>query len=279
MSASVAERFRKDARGTAPRMVGGVCAALLACVILLVPASSAGAATSAAEAQSSSSSAGTPTVPGAAPSAVVATLSNLKTLTRWAYPQAAAAARQFPDPHSHVVGYLHFLTPDGQAEVYLALRSYTLDGTQWIEVPIPGRPNGKTGWVPVGALGELHITHQYLRVDRESLRITLYRDGHAIWKAPVGVGRPSLPTPAGHFYVTEKLQAIGGPFYGPYALGTSAYAPTLSEWPGGGVVGIHGTDEPQLIPGYPSHGCIRLRNQDITQLYGLVEVGTPIEIV
>jgi lipoprotein-anchoring transpeptidase ErfK/SrfK len=67
--------------------------------------------------------------------------------------------------------------------------------------------------------------------------------------------------------------------YGPFALGTSAYAPTLNEWPGGGIVGIHGTDEPQLIPGRPSHGCIRLRNGYIARLWRLVEVGTPIEIV
>jgi len=79
--------------------------------------------------------------------------------------------------------------------------------------------------------------------------------------------------------VTEKLTAIGGPFYGPYALGTSAYAPTLSEWPGGGEVGIHGTDEPTLIPGRPSHGCVRLRNTDISRLWPLISVGTPIEIV
>ena len=108
----------------------------------------------------------------------------------------------------------------------------------------------------------MHVTHEYIRVDREKPNITLYKDGHAIWSAPVGVGRPSLPTPAGHFYVMEKLQSVGDSAYGPYAFGTSAYAPTLSEWPGGGVVGIHGTDEPQLIPGYPSHGCIRLRNAE-----------------
>ena len=93
------------------------------------------------------------------------------------------------------------------------------------------------------------------------------------------MGRPDLPTPAGHFYVTEKLRAIGGPFYGPYALATSAYAPMLTDWPGGGVVGIHGTDEPQLIPGRPSHGCIRVRNSDIARLWPLVKVGTPIEVV
>jgi hypothetical protein len=178
-----------------------------------------------------------------------------------------------------VVGHLGFLTSDGQAQVYLALRSYTAERLTWILVSLPGRPNGVTGWVPASALGELHVTHEYLRINRELLRATLYRSGQPIWDAPVGVGRPTLPTPAGHFYVTEKLTTIGGPVYGPYALGTSAYAPTLSEWPGGGVVGIHGTDEPQLIPGRPSHGCVRLRNPDIVALWGLIQVGTPIEIV
>src|SRR5205823_14824233 len=109
-------------------------------------------------------------------------------------------------------------------------------------------------------------------------RATLYRGGRRIWQASVGVGRPSLPTPAGRFYVMEKVISTD-PFYGPYALGTSAYAPTLSEWPQGGVVGIHGTDEPQLIPGRPSHGCIRMRNGDITRLWRLIGLGTPIQIV
>jgi L,D-transpeptidase catalytic domain len=269
----------KDTHGAAPRMVGLLVAALSAAALLL----SAPAGASASETPTSSGASGTAASPstgaGSSPTAVLATLSNLKTLSRWAYPQAAAAAREFPSPHAPVVGHLHFLTLDGQAEVYLALRSYTIGAHTWIEVPIPGRPNGKKGWVPAGALGEMHVTHEYLKVNREALKITLFRDGRAIWSAPVGVGRPSLPTPTGHFYITEKLQAIGGPVYGPFAFGTSAYAPTLSEWPGGGVVGIHGTNEPELIPGYPSHGCIRLRDADIVQLYGMVEVGTPLEII
>jgi hypothetical protein len=210
---------------------------------------------------------------------IVATLSNLTTLSRWAYPQAPAAARQYASARSRVVGHLHFLTVDGQAAVYLALRSYTIGRMTWILVPLPGRPNGATGWVPSGALGEMQVTHEYLRVDRETFRATLYRHDRPIWSAPVDVGRPSLPTPAGHFYVTEKLTVVGTPVYGPYALGTSAYAPTLSEWPGGGIVGIHGTDEPQLIPGRPSHGCIRLRDVDIARLWHMIGVGTPVEIV
>jgi hypothetical protein len=211
--------------------------------------------------------------------AVVATLSNLKTLSRWAYPQAAVAVRRRPSRGARIVAHLRFLTHDGQAQLYLALRSYAVSGVKWVLVSIPERPNGVAGWVPASALGEMHVTREYLRVDRATLHATLYRRDRAIWSAPIGIGRPSHPTPAGHFYITEKLSAIGGAFYGPYALGTSAYAPTLSEWPGGGVVGIHGTAEPQLIPGRPSHGCIRLRNADIDRLWPLIGLGTPIEIV
>jgi hypothetical protein len=207
------------------------------------------------------------------------TLSNFHTLSRWAYPQVAAAVHEQPSPSSRVISHLGFLTFEGQAEPYLALRSSTIDGVTWIQLSLPARPNGLTGWVVANALGEMHVTHDYLRVNRETLHAELYRRGRAVWGAPIGVGRPSLPTPAGRFFVTEKLSGFDDPFYGPYLLGTSAHAPTLSEWPGGGVVGIHGTNEPQLIPGRPSHGCIRMRNADITRLWNLIEVGTPIEIV
>jgi hypothetical protein len=258
--------MRKDDRSPARAVLGRLAAAALVSVLVLVGASWLGHASSAATG-----------VPAGAPA--TATLSNLRTISRWAYPQARAAVHERPSSESRVVDHLRFLTRDGQAQVYLALRSYTAGASTWILVPIPGRPNGIDGWVSADALGEMHLTRERLRVNRETLRATLYQNGRVIWRAPVGVGRPGLPTPAGRFYVTEKLTALGGPFYGPYAIGTSAYAPTLTEWPGGGVVGIHGTDEPQLIPGRPSHGCIRLRDRDVTRLWRVIQVGTPIEIV
>jgi lipoprotein-anchoring transpeptidase ErfK/SrfK len=70
----------------------------------------------------------------------------------------------------------------------------------------------------------------------------------------------------------------GNTIYGPYAIGTSAYS-ALSDWPGGGVVGIHGTDQPWLIPGRPSHGCIRMRNGAITFLVYRLPLGTPLRII
>jgi lipoprotein-anchoring transpeptidase ErfK/SrfK len=53
----------------------------------------------------------------------------------------------------------------------------------------------------------------------------------------------------------------------------------LSDWPGGGVIGIHGTNEPGLIPGHPSHGCVRVPNDAVRRLARLMPLGTPVRIV
>jgi L,D-transpeptidase catalytic domain len=208
-------------------------------------------------------------------------LSDGAKVSRWAYARATTVVRTKPSSKANAVGRLRYLTEDGQPEPYIALSKAYVRSTHetWVKVPLAKRPNGVTGWVPVRSLGSLHVVRGRLVVDRSRLRATLYdADGATIWSARIGVGRRSLATPAGHFYVREKLRAIGSPAYGPFAIGTSAYAPKLSDWPGGGVVGIHGTDEPQLIPGRPSHGCVRLRNADVTRLWHLIAIGTPIDI-
>jgi lipoprotein-anchoring transpeptidase ErfK/SrfK len=90
---------------------------------------------------------------------------------------------------------------------------------------------------------------------------------------------PGTITPKGRFWIRERLRNLGGnPIYGPWAFGTSAYSDTLTDWPGGGVVGIHGTNQPQLIPGRPSHGCVRVPNAKISRLVKLMPIGTPITI-
>jgi lipoprotein-anchoring transpeptidase ErfK/SrfK len=144
---------------------------------------------------------------------------------------------------------------------------------------VPRRPNGRTGWVTRGALARYHVVDTSLRISRSTLRATLYRKGRRIWSARVGVGTSRTPTPAGRFLVRERFRLTNpGGVYGPYAFGTSAYS-VLSDWPRGGVVGIHGTNQPGLIPGRPSHGCVRMRNADITRLARLMPLGTPIRIV
>jgi hypothetical protein len=84
-------------------------------------------------------------------------LSDERLLSRWANPVNRSAIRLAASSDSRRVGRLHPLTEDGYPEVYLALRSHRIThGQLWIEIRIPARPNGQTGWVRRAALGPLH---------------------------------------------------------------------------------------------------------------------------
>jgi hypothetical protein len=206
-------------------------------------------------------------------------VSDEATSTSWAHAQHAVPIRRRPTRTSRQIARLRYLTEDGFPEVYLVLRSYTDEAQRaWLQVRVPMRPNGRTGWVTDSALGPLHLVRTRLVVDRRQLRASLYDLGRRIWRSPIGVGKPSSPTPAGRYWIRERIKVPDpGGIYGPQAFGTSAYS-NLSGWPGGGVVGIHGTNEPYLIPGQPSHGCIRVPNRAIRRLARLMPIGTPIRI-
>jgi len=206
-------------------------------------------------------------------------LSDERRLSRWAHPAREAMIRTRPDDQAGVIGRLRIVTEDRLPEVYLLLeRRVGPDAQDWVRLRVPGRPNGRTGWVPRDALGGFHRVSTAITVDRRRLRVTVRRAGRVVFTAPVGIGTPSTPTPAGRYWIREKFRVAGGGSYGPRALGTAAYAPGLTDWPSGGVVGFHGTNQPGLVPGRPSHGCIRLRNADILRFYRLVPVGTPLRI-
>jgi L,D-transpeptidase catalytic domain len=207
-------------------------------------------------------------------------ISDERTITRWAHTADVQPVFSRPTGQAHQVARLRLLTEDKLPEVYLVLARWKNDaGNTWLKIRVPMRPNGRVGWVREDALGTLHVVHTRLVVNRHTLRVTLYDRGNKRFSARIGVGKASTPTPAGHFWIREKFHVAGTTLYGPAAIGTSAYAPTLSEWPGGGVVGLHGTNEPNLIPGRPSHGCIRLRNRDILRLYRMAPAGTPVDIL
>ncbi len=224
-------------------------------------------------------------LPAAATAAVVpgangsVRLSNELTFTRWAHPVRKAPIRWLPTSHARRIARTHYLTGDGFPEVYPVLRGWRDSRWHtWLQIRIPKRPNGLKGWVRRSALGPYYRVHTLLVVVRRKLHATLYRRDRPIWKAPIGIGKPSTPTPAGHFWIREKFRtpAPNG-LYGPVAFGSSDYS-VLSDWPGGGIIGIHGTSEPSLIPGRPSHGCIRVRNQAVRQLWRLMPIGTPLLI-
>jgi lipoprotein-anchoring transpeptidase ErfK/SrfK len=197
----------------------------------------------------------------------------------WAYLESATSAYASPSTHSAVLGYLGLTTQDGTSELLFEQQRVLIHGTWWVQVRLPLRPAGQIGWVPERVLGAPQTVHTYVVVSTERMTLTLYRDGKVIFVTPVGTGKPSTPTPHGSFYIRDRLTGFSaGSIYGPLAFGTSALSNVETDWPGGGVIGIHGTDEPSLIPGHPSHGCIRVPNWEIVKLAQLLPIGTPLTI-
>ncbi len=199
--------------------------------------------------------------------------------TRWAPVLRATVARRAPSFESAVVARLATHTGDGTTNIVVADGEAQRLGVLWERVRLAVLPNGTQGWVPRGSLGGWTFVDTRLVVNRERLTVTLLRAGRVVFRAPVAIGAPGTPTPAGQFYVRDRLSGFSNPMYGPLAFGTNARSPTLTDWPQGGVVGIHGTDRPRLIPGRVSHGCIRLKNAAIVRLGRLMPVGTPVTII
>lgn len=166
---------------------------------------------------------------------------------------------------------------DAAGPVTLLVVARTADRLQ---VLLPVRPNGSTGWVRVSdaSLSE----HPYrIVVELSAFRLTLLRDGAAVERFPIGVGKGSTPTPGGRYYTKELLAPPNpqGP-YGPFAYGLSGFSPVLTSFAGGtGVIGIHGTNRPELIGQNVSSGCIRMLNDDITRLARLLPLGVPVDIL
>jgi lipoprotein-anchoring transpeptidase ErfK/SrfK len=198
--------------------------------------------------------------------------------TRWAFVLEEARARSAPHRTARVVMTLPTATPDQTPNLVVVLAKQAVKGRVWVKVRLASLPNSRTAWVPRATLSTFRVVRTRLVVDTERMRIALYSRGARIFEAAIGVGRDSAPTPRGTFYVRERLTDFRNPFYGPVAFGTSARSTTLTDWPGGGFVGIHGTNSPGLIPGRISHGCIRLRNDDIIRLAKLLPLGTPVTV-
>lgn len=192
------------------------------------------------------------------------------------YPVVARAA---PNRGARAVARLSAVTPERVRHV-LFVSSGRIDarGRYWIRVPLPILPNGTTGWIPREAVGPFVQIDTHLVIDRSRLRATLYKRGRPVFRTIVGVGLPHWPTPAGRFYVRERLTGFTDPIYGSLAFGTNGRSAVLTDWPGGGFIGIHGTNQPEILPGRVSHGCVRIRNPAIRRLDRLMPVGTPVTI-
>jgi hypothetical protein len=198
---------------------------------------------------------------------------------RWAFVKRRTSVRSAPSTRARSIGSLSTVTPEYFPNLVQTLNILRYpNGETWIRVRMASLPNSKTGWVRRGKLGRYRTVNTRLLVSRGGLRATLYRRGKPIFRTVIGVGQSRWPTPRGDFYVREVLTGYNMPVYGPIAFGLSARSNVLTDWPGGGFIGIHGTNQPGILPGRVSHGCIRMRNGAILRLRRLMPLGTPVQV-
>lgn len=174
----------------------------------------------------------------------------------------AAATRTLPNPQA-----------SGAPQIFLVVAQ---DGG-WLQVQLTERPNGSTGWIPASAV-ELSTTSFALVVSTQANTLDLYDGGSLVQSYSVSTGTGGTPTPKGRFALTELL-APTNEGYGPYAYGTTAFSDVLNSFGGGpGQIGLHGTDDEGSLGTDASHGCIRMSNEDISDLAALLPLGTPIQV-
>lgn len=186
--------------------------------------------------------------------------------------------REAPEFGAAVTHTLDNPTENGGPLVFLT-REVSDDG-DWVKVDLPVRPNGTQGWVPRNLVR--FTTHTFrIEVSVGQREFRLFRGGEQIMHSPVAIGAQDTPTPGGTFYIKELLKPPDpNTVYGPFAFGLSGFSNALENFAGGeGVIGIHGTDDPNAIGREVSHGCIRLSNDEIVKLVGLLPLGTPVDIL
>lgn len=151
---------------------------------------------------------------------------------------------------------------------------------QWLNVLLPVRPNGTTGWILADQV--TLFGHRYrIVVELKEHRIRVFHGEDTLLNASVAIGKKDTPTPGGVYYIKELLRPPDpNSVYGSYAYGLSGFSNILESFNGGeGVIGIHGTNDPSVIGRDVSSGCIRMTNEDIEGLVPILPLGTPVSIV
>ena len=149
----------------------------------------------------------------------------------------------------------------------------------WVQVQLPERPNGQTGWIPPG---EVSLTQTPYRIELSlsAHRITVFDKSAVLYRGPVATGAAATPTPTGSYYLRVLLKSSDpSSVYGPFAFGLSAHSDALTTFSGSDAeIGLHGNNDTSALGRSVSHGCIRMDNTAITRLSAILPLGTPVEI-
>ena len=152
-------------------------------------------------------------------------------------------------------------------------------GERWLDVLLPGRPNGHTGWVEANIVTTA-VTDWQIVVHLGTRQVIVYEKGRVARTFLAVVGKASTPTPTGRFFVEETVPLGSGTAGAPFALALSARSNALMQFDGGpGQVALHGVANIGGTPGTAvSHGCVRLATADIAWLGGHISSGVPVTI-
>ncbi len=241
----------------------------------------AGAKRATSSTNTTTSSSTTTTTPSVADTTTTTTLPADESLTAQAIvprlsvfnsPNSPTPARVLDNPWLADPSQLGSAVP----QVFL-VESHRPDG--WVQVLLPIRPNGSSGWVR-GTDVRLSPVAFKLRVELAAHRLTVFDRGTAVYSGPVADGAPDTPTPVGQYYIRVLIQALDpNTAYGPYAYGLSSYSDALTSFDGGDAeIGLHGNDDASVLGESVTHGCVRIDNSEITRLAGMLPLGTPVDI-
>jgi lipoprotein-anchoring transpeptidase ErfK/SrfK len=219
--------------------------------------------------------------PSAAPTVASAAGKTPAPAPRWRVAKAVGAVVAYSAPSTTATVRQRFgrVNVNGYPTVFLVRAVRQVGAATWYNVWLPIHPNESRGWIKEGGVA-IYTTTAKIVIELGQRRLSVYKGGALVDSFPVAVGTTQLPTPTGTYYVNQKLRPTtsGGP-YGVLALGISAFQPRLPDWPQGGPVAIHGTNEDSLIGKAVSHGCVRMHNADVLRVSALVPTGSPVVIV
>ncbi len=185
-----------------------------------------------------------------------------------------------PSSSSGSVGEVGEVRPiTGERTVLPVVGRTETHGAGWLDVLLPGRPDSHTGWIEAAG-ASLTVTGWRIAVDLGSRTVTVFDNGQLTRTFLAVVGKPSTPTPTGHFFVEETVPLSPAASGAPFALALSARSNALAEFDGGpGQVALHGIANIGGTPGTAvSHGCVRLATADIAWLGDHISSGVPVTI-
>ncbi|MGA2469259.1 MAG: L,D-transpeptidase [Solirubrobacteraceae bacterium] len=167
----------------------------------------------------------------------------------------------------------------GERTVLPVVGQASVAGAGWLEVLLPGRPNGHSGWISAASTTET-FTPWWITVRLSTRVVKVFNDGRLVRRFGAVVGAPATPTPAGRFFVEETVKLSAGYPGAPYALALSARSNALRIFDGGpGQVALHGVNNIGGVLGSAvSHGCVRLSTTAINWLAAHIAPGTPVTI-